>query len=167
MSGLKNIAFIVLALLLVSFFSGCVSTTEQKAEPKADGKALYTYITKDNNYKNWKMWPGKGELYPGTEPHGALLTTYVIDNAFSAIEGKKGSLPEESIIVKENYSPDKKLGAITVMYKEKGYDAEHNDWFWAKYTPDGKIDAEGKVKACYDCHGQRKDNDYIWTGDIK
>lgn len=53
------------------------------------------------------------------------------------------------------------------MYKEKGYDAEHNDWFWAKYTPDGKVDAEGKVKACYDCHGQRKDNDYIWTGEIK
>lgn len=41
MSGLKNIAFIVLALLLVSFFSGCVGTTEQKAEPKADGKALH------------------------------------------------------------------------------------------------------------------------------
>jgi len=89
------------------------------------------------------------------------------------IEGKKGILPDESIIVKENFGPDKKLAAITVMYKEKGYDPAHNDWFWAKYQPDGTIDAEGKVKGCIDCHGLPKDifkdktNDYVWSSDLR
>lgn len=59
------------------------------------------------------------------------------------------------------------LKALTVMYKVKGYDAEHNDWFWASYLPDGEIVAEGMVKECNDCHGQRKDNDYIMTDEIK
>jgi len=167
MSKIKNMTFIVLAIIFSSIFLGCIGSKETKLEPKADGKALYDYITKGNNYKSWEKWPGKGELYPGKEPHGSFLTTYVTDNALSAISGKKGSMPDESIIVKENYSPDKKLAAITVMYNETGYDAEHNDWFWVKYEPDGKIDAQGKVQGCIDCHGQKKDNDYIWTGDIK
>ncbi|MBI2906786.1 MAG: cytochrome P460 family protein [Chloroflexi bacterium] len=113
------------------------------------------------------MWPGKQALYPGTEPHGALLTTYVTDGAFSAIDGKKGSIPNGSIIVKENYMPDKTLAAVTVMYKVKGYDSANNDWFWLKYAPNGAIDAQGKVGDCIACHGKRRDNDFIFTGSLK
>lgn len=161
----KNIVYILPVLVLAFALAGCIASEEPK--PKADGKELYNYITKENSYQNWKLWPGKGKLYAGAEPHGALLTTYVTDNAFSAIEGKQGSMPYGSIIVKENYMPDKTLAAITVMYKVKGYDAEHNDWFWLKYSPDGKIDAEGKVDMCYGCHGAKKDNDYVFTSILK
>ncbi len=167
MPGIRNFAYIVLALFLSSLFLGCMGTKEPGVDVKADGKVLYDYITKEENYKNWKGWPGKDELFPGREPHGILLTTYVTGGAFSAIEEKKGSLPYGSIIVKENYCPEKMLKALTVMYKVKGYDAEHNDWFWASYLPDGEIVAEGMVKECNDCHGQRKDNDYIMTDEIK
>lgn len=118
------------------------------------------------SYANWSMWPGKGQFYPGTMPHGALLTTYVTDNAFSAIAGKNGSMPAGSIIVKENYGPDRQLMALTIMYKAQGYDAAHNDWFWAKYTPDGRIDAEGQVQMCIDCHAQKVDNDYLFTSPL-
>lgn len=157
----RNIAYAVLALFLVFEFLGCVGTTA----PKPDGAALYNYI-QENPYKNWKAWPGKDALYPGKEPHGFLLATYVTDDAFSSIKDKK-SIPYGSIIVKENYNPDRELVAVTVMYKVKGYDSEHGDWFWLKYSPDGVIDDAGKVKECIDCHGQKKDNDYIFTDDIK
>jgi hypothetical protein len=113
------------------------------------------------------MWPGKTALYKGTEPHGVLLTTYVNGAALKAIEGKKGSLPVGAIVAKENYMPDKKLAAITVMYKVKGYNPQAGDWFWVKYLPDGKIEAEGKVDMCIGCHGSKKENDYVFTGPLK
>lgn len=162
MSGTKITTYAILAILSVSLFLGCISTTP----PKPDGKELYNYITKENNYKKWKGWPGKEALYPGREPHGALLTTYVTDDAFSAIKDKKGTLPHGSIIVKENYNADMELMGITVMYKVKGYDGGHNDWFWARYS-NGEIFEEGKANECIDCHAKRNDNDYLWTGDIK
>lgn len=136
-------------------------------KPGPSGKELWGYLQKKDYAKNYTLWPGKGKLYKGTEPHGALLTTYVSKKALEAIQGRKGSLPAGSIIVKENYMPDKKLAAITVMYKVDKYNPEANDWFWAKYAPDGAIQAEGKVAGCIGCHGQKKDNDYVFTGKLK
>lgn len=169
MTKTKNVAYTVLFILLASFFLGCVSTKDEKLEPKAEGKALYNYITIGNNYKNWNKWPGTGELYPRSpgSPHGDFLTTYVSNDALSAIQGKKGSLPDESIVVKENYDANKNLAALTVMYKENGYDPQNNDWFWAKYGTDGSVQAEGKVQDCIGCHGRQKDNDYTFTGSLK
>jgi len=69
--------------------------------------------------------------------------------------------------VKENYTTDKKLAALTVMYKVKGYSSMAGDWFWAKYLPDGKIAAEGKVVACINCHTTAKANDYVATAPLK
>ncbi|MBI2831594.1 MAG: cytochrome P460 family protein [Chloroflexi bacterium] len=158
LSGIIAISIIIL------FVSGC---TSRPALPEPAGGDLYNYITSTAKYTEWKMWPGKQALYPGTEPHGMLLTTYVTDGAFSAITGKIGNIPEGGIIVKENYMPDRTLAAITVMYKVKGYDSANNDWFWLKYAPDGTIDVQGKVQMCIDCHGQQKANDYIWTSGLK
>ncbi len=167
----KKIALAIVAIFLVSLFLGCVQkqpeTGIQGLMP--DGKVIYTYIT-ENNYKNWKMWPGKEEFY-STQAHGAaFLTTYVNDIALAAIQGKTSTMKEDSIIVKENYDANKTLLALTVMYKEDGYDPANNDWFWAKYAPNGTIMAEGKgdaVKACIDCHAKVKDNDYIFTSSLK
>jgi hypothetical protein len=111
MGKVKVSIFIILTFsLLTGFFVGC-----GPGKPKADGEELYTYVTQDKDYKAWKLWPGKSALYPGTQPHGAFLTTYVTDEAFSAIQGRKGSLPFDSIIVKENYTAEKILDSIKVM----------------------------------------------------
>ena len=135
--------------------------------PKEDLKAgteLYSTITTEkNDYKKWLLWPGKGELYPGTEPHGALITVYVTADVRRIIEKNRGMMLPESIIVKENYNSDKELVAITVMQKIKGYNPEHNDWFWAKYSPDGTVEAAGKVDTCINCHKQRASVDYLFS----
>jgi hypothetical protein len=90
--------------------------------PSAEGQAVYDYITKTNPYQNWSLFPGKGELYEGKHPHGALLTSYVNEVALNGINNKVGTLADGAIIIKENYMPDKTLGAVTVMYRVKGYD---------------------------------------------
>ena len=72
-------------------------------------------------------------------------------------------MPKGSIIIKENYMPDKTLGAITVM--DKTGDGK-DDYFWVKYMPDGTITVKevekegkkknialaGKPKGCIGCH---------------
>jgi hypothetical protein len=134
--------------------------------PGPDAEKLNEYIIRYDPYRAWGMWPGKGKLYKGTEPHGALLTTFVNNTASYSIKKKKG-LADGSIIVKENYTAEKKFVALTVMYKIKGYNPEGGDWFWVKYSPDGKVEASGKVKGCIDCHAKQKDNDYLFTGKVK
>lgn len=134
--------------------------------PGPDAAKLNTYMVRDDPYKTWQLWPGKGKLYKGTEPHGALLTTFVNKNAYFAIKHKK-VMEDGSIIAKENYNADRKFVALTVMYKIKGYNPSAGDWFWAKYNPDGTVAAQGRVKACIDCHSAKKDNDYIFTGEVK
>jgi hypothetical protein len=170
---MKKAHIVLVSLLcLMLAFSVFVFTASTQAKmgtsmPKADGKALWDYLKKEHYAKSWQMWPGKKALYPGKEPHGAFLTTYVNKTAYRAIKGKKGQMPDGSIIVKENYTPDKKLGALTVMYKVKGYNSMAGDWFWAKYLPDGKIAVAGKVVACINCHSSAKANDYVGTAPLK
>jgi len=187
MTNIKKIVSVTFVLLLVSLVLGCIGGTNTTKEtetatptttqtvietpqtnmPQADGLELYNYIIKVNNYKNWKMWPGKKEFYNGTQPHGKYLTTYVSDNAYSAITDKAGIMPDRSIIVKENYDINKTLTSTTVMYKIKGYDSENNDWFWMKVLPNNSIVVQGKGIGCINCHIANKDNDYLYTGAIK
>lgn len=144
-----------------------VQAMSHEKPPAAEGKALYEYITQTSPYQQWSMWPGKEKLYPGTEPHGALLTTYVNDVALKGFKKWNGGLPDGAIIVKENYMPDKKLAAVTVMYKKAGFNPQAGDFFWLKYTPDGKIEAEGKVEMCIGCHRAAQKGDFLFTNDKK
>jgi hypothetical protein len=113
--------------------------------------------------ESWRLWPGKPRLYKGTEPHGMLLTTYANDIAQRALaRGQVASLPEGSIIVKENYMPDSTFAAATVMYKVRGYNPDHQDWLFAKYDPAGKVDAFGRAPMCQACHQGAKSG-YIYT----
>ena len=168
---------VLAAFILFLGFILCLSGpgwTQGKTQPKkgasmpgASGAALRDYLQKQDYQKNWKMWPGLGAFYPGQSPHGALLTTYVNNVALKAIRGKKGKLPNGSIVAKENYSADKKYLALTVMYKIKGYDPQAGDWFWTKYAPDGKVQGEGKIGGCINCHKRKKSNDFIFSGPLK
>jgi len=172
---MKRISLFIVCLIAASFlFHEIVSAgmlggrSRQSAVPDVPtGATLWEQLKKMNYTKTMKIWPGKTSLYEGTEPHGSFLTTYVNGPAFMGVAGKKGSLPAGSMIVKENYSPEKKLVAVTVMSKVPAYNPEGGDWFWARYAPDGKIEAEGKVEACINCHAAKKDNDFIMTGPLK
>ncbi len=132
-------------------------------------ESLWNALSQSRYAVNWHYIPGKpAGFYKGTEPHGAVLRTFVNNIAYDAIQSQAGRYPDGSIIVKENYAPDgKKLGAITVMKKVKGYDPDHGDWFWAKYTPDGGVAAAGKVQSCIACHSRASGQDYVFSAAIK
>ena len=120
--------------------------------------------------------------YKGQHPHGAVLDT--IEGSVT-VSGHKGR-----VIVKRNYGgegvseaavandPNKFLGAVTVMFKrEAGYDSDNQDWFWAKYLPDGSLDknpkgmqlagrvAKGADKGCIACHGAAPGGDMVFNHD--
>ncbi len=129
--------------------------------PEPNAEAVWSKLRDERYQENWKMWPGKQAFYPGTQPHGALLTTYVNDLAYNALMGHDGSMPPGAIIVKENYKPDRSLTAITVMYKAPGYNPGNNDWFWLKRDAAGTLEAEGQVESCQSCH--RAGRDFVMT----
>jgi len=139
---MKRRLFPFLALSLVGLI-GLAFAASHGMMPEPDAEAVWSHLEQKNYQESWSMWPGKEALYEGTRPHGALLTTYVNEAALEAIENKAGSMPAGAIIVKENYKPDKTLAAITVMQKIQGYNPAANDWFWVKYSPSGKVLAEG------------------------
>ncbi|GAB4145745.1 MAG: hypothetical protein Tsb009_18040 [Planctomycetaceae bacterium] len=124
-------------------------------------------------YRNWAPAPGQGaDMYPGQSPHGAHLKMYL--NRIAAANPK--TLPHGSIIIKENYGKDKKtLMAVTVMYRTKGYDPAHNDWYWVKYNPDGtvartppakgNVPIAGRFKSCIECHSSAKGKDFVFVND--
>jgi hypothetical protein len=142
---------------------GPQSAAEQPFEVR-----LWDWLQKAQ-YKNWGPLPGvTADAYKGEEPHGTALRLYVNRTA----AGSSSELPPGSILVKENYAPNvKTLMAITVMYRAKGFDPEHGDWFWAKYEPDGRVSrmngmpAAGRVGMCIECHSGAGGGDYSFSND--
>ena len=135
--------------------------------PDATAASVLAYLEEMDYQQSWELWPGKGEKYEGGEPHGMLLTTYLNPAAYDALDGKDGVMPNGAILVKENYTPESNYAANTVMHKMSGYNPDHNDWFWLKVLADGTVEKEGMVEGCQNCHGEVRDNDYVWTGLLK
>jgi hypothetical protein len=132
------------------------------AAPDTTADAVWAHLQERQFASTWAMWPGKTSLYPGNEPHGMLLTTYVNSLGVDAITNGATAMPVGTIIVKENYRPDSTLAATTVMYKVAGYNAEHGDWFWMKRLANGEVEAAGRVATCQSCHAQST-TDFIMT----
>lgn len=110
--------------------------------------------------------------YEGTSPHGEVLVT--LEHELE-LGGETGAL-----LVKRNYggngatiesvgnNPQEYLASITVMYQRSGYDRENNDWFFAKYLPDGSYDSApngnalvGSPTGCVTCHSQEEDRVFL------
>ncbi len=177
---LKRLPEMLLCFGLI-FVMSCARGEEQAAEeameepaaamqmqlPDTTATALWTYLQSADYRANWQLWPGKGQLYTGRDPHGALLTTYANEAAHAAVTNKSGSMPAGAIIVKENFMPDSSLAAITVMYKVAGYDPANQNWFWAKLGPDGAAEVAGRGQGCIACHGAQRANDFVFTSSLK
>lgn len=156
--------------------SGSRSRTQSGSGVRSEIKRPHYEILWDwlqkSNYRSWKGVNGTSPDYqPGESPHGALIKTYVDKVAARDLN----TPPHRGVIVKENYSPDKKLMAITVMQRSKGYDPEHQDWYYAKYTPDGKIATTppemksmpiaGRFGMCIECHSAAGGDDFLFFND--
>jgi hypothetical protein len=153
----------MIAVLSLAFAGWGLAQT--KLAPKGD--AVWDFLKKADYAKKWKMWPDSKPLHKGVDPHGALLNVYVNAAALKGIAAKKGKLPVDAMVVIDNFTADKKLAFIGVMYKVKGYNPTDGDWFWAQYAPDGKVIEEGKIDECIRCHAAQKTNDYVYSSKLK
>lgn len=133
--------------------------------PDTTAAGLWRHLQGSDYRSAWWLWPGKGELYAGRQPHGPLLTTWTNFLARDALTNGASTLVPGAIVVKENHAPDGTLGSVTVMYKSRGYDPEHGDWFWARYRRDGEVEAAGRVESCIGCH-EEAPHDYILTAEL-
>lgn len=163
--------FFLAALCLTACSSKGGESSAPVTLPGADAAQLFNYIKNQNPYTSWAAWPLTTKLYPGRAPHGAFLNNYVNDIAANSIAAAtdiaaQHGMADGSIVVNENYGPDKTLAALTVMYRVKNFNPAGGDWFWAKYEPDGTVDASGAVTLCIDCHANAKGNDDLFTGDV-
>ena len=130
-------------------------------------------------------------FFGGAKPHGMILELVYRNIQVNSHDGL--------IVVKKNYdgidvtvesvrgNRSKYLSSITIMFqRESGYDNDNQDWFWAKYNPDGslfskKFDAKvvqmaGRIwkgdsveqnRGCLYCHRSAGGWDYIFYPEIK
>ena len=61
-----------------------------------------------------------------------------------------------------------------MLQREAGYDDDNDNWFWAKYAPDGSVMAnpkgmklagrvaKGMPAGCISCHLSAEDGDYLF-----
>lgn len=138
--------------------------------PDTLADALRAHLLAADFRENWRLWPELEPFYSGNEPHGLLLTTYANDVLLEPLLTGQTLMPSGAVVVKENYTQDSTLVATTVMYKQAGYDAGHNDWFFVKYGPDWAVERSpagdplaGRVPGCQSCHGQQADADYLYS----
>ncbi len=154
------------------------SSTDQK-----DAAELWSALEKENLVG---IGMERSRVYPGTPPHGKILETLHKKISVNSHTG--------TVIIKRNYggpdasietvklNPRKYLKAVTVMFKrEKGYDTEDKDWFWAKYKADGSLHtkekmmmeiplagrvAKGKDEGCISCHKGAPGGDFVFAENI-
>lgn len=167
MSVLLASGVLLAATTLVGFALAQDAAEEQSAD-QSFAEKFWSYLQRVEYKKNYSPWPGKTEgFYEGQAPHGAKLKLYVNRPVAQNPEDP----PNKSIIVKENYTKDEELAAITIMYRIEDYDPEHKDWWWVKYSPEGEVmeakgmKLAGKVKACIGCHSSAQGGDYLFTND--
>jgi hypothetical protein len=132
--------------------------------PGADAAALWKYISQTSPYQKWGQFAELKGMRSSKAVHGTNVQIWANK---PALEAKKAPLPDGSIIVKEGMGDDHKVNVVVVMYKVKGFNPEAGDWFWAKYDPDGKVGAGGKIQACISCHGGKTQNDYVLAHPFK
>ncbi|MCA9679910.1 MAG: hypothetical protein H6709_09455 [Kofleriaceae bacterium] len=104
--------------------------------------------------------------FPSPTHGGRMVEVWVNDVGVAAYESEDAEIPVGTIVVKTSHEKDGSMGPIFVMEKKaKGFDAEHDDWWYAIHwaEPSGAWTAKGggpiywrtpshKVDYCWDCH---------------
>ncbi len=166
---------LLFGLLMALFIIGNLLTTANAvdksgtSEDDAYAALVWKYMEENKFVGQDRM---RSHPFVGNRPHGSIQESIATE---AIIDGHKGRL-----IVKQNYGGKGKftpkdvysaggnthLEAITIMFRrEKGYDPDHNDWFWAEYKPDSSIivyDGErlvGRANLCTSCHAALGGND--------
>ena len=167
--------------------SGVTAESRLEVQPPFGGpmNIEYAQLLWEQLEANRLVGPDSIRSYPyeGNHPHGQALE-YL--ESTIRVGGHAGV-----VMVKKNYAGeggldtlktgvlerrDEHLDSVTVMFqREEGYDPAHDNWYWAKYQPDGGLEtnpkdmslagrvAKGADKRCIACHSSAPGDDYVFT----
>lgn len=125
---------------------------------------LWQKITLEFPYSEWGDWDGNHNLREGGSPQAPFYRIYVNE---IGLRSKKVPVYPGTIIVRENIGTDNSIKSLTVMQKIRGYNGDGGDWFWSKYSPEGKVEQAGKIIECIACHSSVREHDFIFSRQFK
>jgi hypothetical protein len=171
-SILGSLVAVVLVVFAFSMITRCGKSEKEMIMPFG-GKEDVDFAGKMwTAIKDYQKWLVQSDIIPSQPPHGAFVRVYY---NMVTVDGKP-----YHVIVKDNFTPDKELAAVTVIVqREAGYDSDNNNWFWVKYGPDGSIGkndkdmalagrvAKGMDMGCIACHKAASDKDYVFINDAE
>ena len=89
----------------------------------------------ENPYQNYPTWPGKEGFYESTMPPGNILKLYVNDLALDTFVNKRGMFPDGALLIKENYTEDRKLSPEILLFaREEQLSTRAKAWDLEKIT---------------------------------
>ncbi|MFT7676253.1 MAG: hypothetical protein ACI8QC_000222 [Planctomycetota bacterium] len=138
--------------------TACFSSLDGGAETRA--KELWGRL---QGHASWAHFDDHAGIRPGGGSHGEFIQTQV--NALGAAQQQ--ALPAGTLIIKANYasSDPSSLESYVAMERVPGYDPRHQDWFYAEYTPRGKVTQAGAPARCIACHRAGGAGDYVFYND--
>lgn len=96
------------------------------------------------------------------DPHDGTKEVYA-----SVAAGADGLYPDGAIVVKDAVRPGADfVGLVAMMRKERGANAEHNDWVMIEWVREGPAEPFGEIASggvCTSCHMQARATDYVFT----
>lgn len=174
-------------LLTVGLILAFASSAAMAQEPPFGGAADVAYGNHLWEHLVKEKLVGKNSFHPmpykTPPPHGSFVETMdgrITINGHTGVIIVKSNLGERDKTKIEDVinNPQKYLGSVTVMFqREKGYDSDNLDWFWAKYSPTGKLlnnpkgmalsgrVAKGGQKGCIPCHSNAPGGDMVYIHD--
>ena len=163
--------FKIASFVAVMALAGCSGSSGKAANPcganpcgnpcgnPCDGKA------KGPDFSAWRTWTKVSSTPFKSKGHQKTLVDVYVSTAADQYKSLSGTMPEGMKIAKVQYKGDTtdEIDKLTVMEKmSAGYDAEHGDWLYGVYKPDGTPMMAGKLKMCISCHdAQGSDTDYV------
>jgi len=148
---------------------GALSCSSKASSPVDGGALIFPATFRQAGFQMVRACRAPGE-------HSALngFTVWVNDAAAAAYDeilsggGDAGvrTMPDGAVVVKELYQ-DRACTAVdrwVAMKKIAGFDPAHGDWFWQDVSAAAKVNAEGILPSCSDCHEGRPDNTCIGFG---
>jgi len=152
-----KLLFLLVAASLVLLASSPGARSADRLPPP-EAAAVWQYITKTSPFTGWGSWPDYRGRQEARSPHGPYNRVYV---NHIGLGSAKPPVNHGTMEVKTAQDAGGKIKVVVVQYKVKGYNPAAGDWFWAKYSPGGRVAAAGKVKGCIRCHSALAENDYI------
>jgi len=137
---------------LIGVLAAC-GPQEEKTAPGDDviAQTLWDHFQGARHWQSPEGWDGlPASTLEAEGEHGAYTEIRMNRLAAGTIGGDV--LPG-GVLVTADYDEDgETLLQWTAMKKIPGYDPDNDDWFWARYSPEGEVKLKGTLNDCIYCH---------------